>query len=739
MCVCANAQSQQVVEAGAVHAGCGFWGTIACGLFHPTKGFRYTGRVSFLLIQIFGSVVIFCLAFFCTLTVAFILRKAEYLRVSAEEEEKGLDHKFGLAASAYHLERAQRIRETASIIRNAGGSVTDLIEALQGLKYRILLPFNPQASDLVIEGQVIDVLSRFDINFAEKEPDELDKFGEKAGGVTLELHSDDSIRAGRRHAGISYEHPFDHDESVRAGRRHAPRLHNDDGPMDDSIKQGRRHAPGTVPGADNGFPKPVQGQGPSPPASPPPSSPLPPPHSRPVVDATAGDNVGDSPAQGGNTPAKEGHTPAAKQFAPQENGDTPANEGGSPANEGESSAKETWSPSEASFKSLVVPALQPELHPSLARPKADQAKTDPSPAADRPKGSKARRMSNALTGRRLSIGFKPQPEIGGRTSKAGNSESEGDGTRISTDASGKAIRIKSPTKVVEPAEPPAPAAVIPAAVLPSAQPLADEDQKATPIKWLAFVSHHKQDCGEAARVFVDTARRVFGSIGDDDDGIDSELIFLDSNNLSDLRQLLDHIDQSANFILMLTRQSLERPWVLAELITAHNSGKPILVVATQWPGDDTSAQGRSFKFPQHLDEAIDEWQEYYFESRMREKFIEAAEEQDSWLGKLIASSVFLTLLKEFIQRIAQCLIDSCQGGTERPTNASSWVRDRWTIITEKMAPIAREIAPIAPKVPTTFSSTAEEVGERMTSVLTTFNNQPKWQPLTDDDPSMHEA
>ena len=38
-----------------------------------------------------------------------------------------------------------------------------------------------------------------------------------------------------------------------------------------------------------------------------------------------------------------------------------------------------------------------------------------------------------------------------------------------------------------------------------------------------------------------------------------ELVFLDSSHLSDLRKLLDHVEESANYILMLTRSTLARP------------------------------------------------------------------------------------------------------------------------------------------------------------------------------------
>ncbi len=47
----------------------------------------------------------------------------------------------------------------------AFGRRAELIEALQEIKNHIVLPFNPQASDLVLDGQVTDALSRMDVSF----------------------------------------------------------------------------------------------------------------------------------------------------------------------------------------------------------------------------------------------------------------------------------------------------------------------------------------------------------------------------------------------------------------------------------------------------------------------------------------------------------------------------------------------------------------------------------------------
>eukprot|EP01048_Picozoa_sp_COSAG05_P002285 COSAG05_NODE_90_length_20140_cov_25.117060_4_plen_277_part_00 len=61
--------------------------------------------------------------------------------------------------------------------------------------------------------------------------------------------------------------------------------------------------------------------------------------------------------------------------------------------------------------------------------------------------------------------------------------------------------------------------------------------------------------------------------------VPSEQIFLDADNLSDLRELLEQVQRSDVFILMLTDGVLSRPWCLAELDAAVKGGVHIVVVS----------------------------------------------------------------------------------------------------------------------------------------------------------------
>jgi hypothetical protein len=87
-----------------------------------------------------------------------------------------------------------------------------------------------------------------------------------------------------------------------------------------------------------------------------------------------------------------------------------------------------------------------------------------------------------------------------------------------------------------------------------------------------------------------------------------EILFLDSTGLKDLPKLLDDVQVSANHILMLSRHTLERPWVLAELCAARKEKKNICVVLVEYPGKDNNS--KQFRFPLDLETAITEWKDY---------------------------------------------------------------------------------------------------------------------------------
>jgi Amt family ammonium transporter len=89
------------VGALTAHGLCGVWGTLACGLFTAPRlaayngfgegGLLYTGSFQQLGTQALGVVVVFTFVFTMSFATFWLIKKTYGLRVTAEEEEAGLD------------------------------------------------------------------------------------------------------------------------------------------------------------------------------------------------------------------------------------------------------------------------------------------------------------------------------------------------------------------------------------------------------------------------------------------------------------------------------------------------------------------------------------------------------------------------------------------------------------------------------------------------------------------------
>ena len=79
------------VGAVSVHGVCGLWGTLSCGLFNRETGLLYGGGLGQLGVQALGAAAAFVWAFGLGLLMFTVIKKTIGLRVSEEEELKGLD------------------------------------------------------------------------------------------------------------------------------------------------------------------------------------------------------------------------------------------------------------------------------------------------------------------------------------------------------------------------------------------------------------------------------------------------------------------------------------------------------------------------------------------------------------------------------------------------------------------------------------------------------------------------
>ncbi len=79
------------VGAVSVHGVCGAWGTLSAGLFNMETGLFYGGGIGQLAIQALGAAAAFAWAFGLGLLMFWTISRTIGLRVSPEEEMKGLD------------------------------------------------------------------------------------------------------------------------------------------------------------------------------------------------------------------------------------------------------------------------------------------------------------------------------------------------------------------------------------------------------------------------------------------------------------------------------------------------------------------------------------------------------------------------------------------------------------------------------------------------------------------------
>ena len=74
---------------------------------------------------------------------------------------------------------------------------------------------------------------------------------------------------------------------------------------------------------------------------------------------------------------------------------------------------------------------------------------------------------------------------------------------------------------------------------------------------IAFLSHVKKEAGKDARILKDHGERYLSSV---DGPFKGSRLFLDSDNLSDLRKLMDDVKKMKAMIVLLSKSYLTRPW-----------------------------------------------------------------------------------------------------------------------------------------------------------------------------------
>ena len=89
-------------------------------------------------------------------------------------------------------------------------------------------------------------------------------------------------------------------------------------------------------------------------------------------------------------------------------------------------------------------------------------------------------------------------------------------------------------------------------------------------KFAVFLSHFKMEAAAEARILKNELVRSLR--------VKEQELFLDSDNLTDLRKLLEHVAESDSVALLYTKGVLSRPWCLLELDAAVKNSVPIFII-----------------------------------------------------------------------------------------------------------------------------------------------------------------
>ena len=126
-----------------------------------------------------------------------------------------------------------------------------------------------------------------------------------------------------------------------------------------------------------------------------------------------------------------------------------------------------------------------------------------------------------------------------------------------------------------------------------APPRRSSGGKSSKKKFGGFLSHFKQECGTEARLVYDRLGQLHPDLN----------LFLDSDDLFDLRALLEDVKQSDCFILFQSAGVLTRPWCLMEIVTAINSAVPIVCINVLGP--NKYEYSSALQFMTYLDTELD--------------------------------------------------------------------------------------------------------------------------------------
>ncbi len=207
--------------------------------------------------------------------------------------------------------------------------------------------------------------------------------------------------------------------------------------------------------------------------------------------------------------------------------------------------------------------------------------------------------------------------------------------------------------------------------------------------YAAFLSHFKNEAAAEARVLKSELVRGLRTREDQ--------IFLDADNLTDLRELLNCVKTSDALILMYTKAILSRPWCLLEVATAVEYDVPIIVMRV------------ANAFAGNIDEIstiLDDLSGYLAKTNpMAEETLRAFNYSANTLGPQIKSAIRLSkddvisfdphqsvvILQNQIRQVAAALVNkACPENASLLDNVKPIEADPWPVVLKHAVSIIHE-------------------------------------------------
>lgn len=224
--------------------------------------------------------------------------------------------------------------------------------------------------------------------------------------------------------------------------------------------------------------------------------------------------------------------------------------------------------------------------------------------------------------------------------------------------------------------------------------VAAEECSARPECFAAFLSHYKIEAATEARWLQENLALL------------GRRCFLDSDDLKNLTKLKDHVRSSDCVLLLQTKSVLTRPWCIVELLTAIDSGVPIVGVSIT-SGTAPYEFAAALDFMTHFDTLLDADKRSQL-AALDVDLADAAFKLSCTLPHVISVSLNMNESREVLAARIENIVGAMRDATPAslPTDCAAWIAARAEAPTPPLhgphgpPSTGSALASLSPEVPT---------------------------------------